>query len=268
MVCGTAFQTADGAEPDTTPPTGSVQKDALVGGQLTSSSQDSGGSCDNFTWLNYRISWTASDPSGIDDASMWRITSEGGGPEFLGWWSDSNNWPDQSFTELLGDYNGECGGGGLETDALAVTAYDAYGNAKWIEGAGGIANVIQENGASASDGSGPRPSMFTYSGSWTTSTCNCASGGRQVTTKQLGASVTFTATGKIALVMAKGPARGQADIFVDGARVATVDTRAAANTNRIVVWTRNLGVGNHTVQVRNLATTGRPRIDFDAVVFG
>lgn len=47
--------------------------------------------------------------------------------------------------------------------------------------------------------------------------------------------MTFTATGKIALVMANGPARGQAGIFVDGSRVGTADTRATANTNRIVV---------------------------------
>jgi hypothetical protein len=54
--------------------------------------------------------------------------------------------------------------------------------------------------------------------------------------------------------------------LVDGVRVSTVDTRAANNTNRIIVWTRTFGPGDHTVQIRNLATAGRPRIDFDAVV--
>lgn len=265
MVCGTAFQTANGAEPDTTPPTGTLQSDFIIGSQLSPSNMlnEDEDRCDNNTWLNFRISWTASDASGIDDYTMWDDNDEV--PDFLGWWSNSAEWPETALIGTLSDYHGDCGGGSLETRAYAVTAYDAYGNGKWIEG-GTRPTVYQENGMSQYAGN--HPSMFTYSGNWTTSTCNCASGGQQFTTKQLGASATFTATGKIALAMAKGPNRGQAEVFVDGVRVSTVDTRAATNTNRIVVWTRDLGVGNHTVRVRNLATSGRPRIDFDAVVFG
>jgi hypothetical protein len=43
-----------------------------------------------------------------------------------------------------------------------------------------------------------------------------------------------------------------------------VDTCAAANTNRVVMWDKGLlGTANHTIKVVNLATAGRPRIDID-----
>ena len=71
----------------------------------------------------------------------------------------------------------------------------------------------------------------------------------------------------VALVMAKGPARGKAAIYFDGGYVTTVDTYASVNTNRVVMWDKGLtGTANHTIKVVNLATSGRPRIDVDAYI--
>ncbi|HSS68137.1 MAG TPA: hypothetical protein VLK34_06260, partial [Nocardioidaceae bacterium] len=71
----------------------------------------------------------------------------------------------------------------------------------------------------------------------------------------------------LGLVMAKAPDRGKAAIFVDGVRVATVDTHAASKVNRTVVWRQTMaGNTGHTVKVVNLATAGRTRIDIDAFV--
>ena len=73
----------------------------------------------------------------------------------------------------------------------------------------------------------------------------------------------------VALVMAKGPARGKASIYLDGKYIKTIDTYAASNTNRVVMWdTEVAGTGNHTIKVVNQATSGRPRIDVDAYVRG
>lgn len=266
LVSGPAFQAASGAEPDTTAPTGTIRNDFIIGSQLSKSNLLNDDRCDNSTWLDYRISYKASDASGISDYTVWRVTSAEM-PHFLGWWSeDFAEWPERAFTDELSDYEGECGGGSLETDAFAVTAYDTYGNAKWIEGASDRPTVVQENGTSAS--AGTNRSLFTYSGKWSTQTGTFASGGRQVRTKQAGASVTFThGPGDLAIVMAKGPRRGKAAIVVDGVRVSTVDTNAASDRNRIIVWARDLGPGTHTVKIRNLATAGHPRIDFDAIVY-
>ena len=72
----------------------------------------------------------------------------------------------------------------------------------------------------------------------------------------------------VALVMAKGPGRGAFDVLLDGRRVATVDTYAATNTNRVVVLDRWMRAGTHTLTLVNAGTTGRPRVDLDAVLTG
>jgi hypothetical protein len=80
--------------------------------------------------------------------------------------------------------------------------------------------------------------------------------------------VTFTkefADGQhVAVVMAEGPGRGSADVSVDGTVVGTVDTRAAVNDNRLVVFDWKMTAGVHSVTVANSATPGHPRIDIDA----
>ena len=91
--------------------------------------------------------------------------------------------------------------------------------------------------------------------------------GDKIFASTLGATATITTNRtRVGLVMSKGPGRGRADITVDGAKVATIDTYAATTQNRIIVWTRDLGSGSHTVQIKNLATSGHPRIDLDAVL--
>jgi hypothetical protein len=48
--------------------------------------------------------------------------------------------------------------------------------------------------------------------------------------------------------------------------LANIDTFAAVNTNRVVVFQRMMPAGTHTVTIVNQATGGRPRIDLDAVM--
>ena len=55
-------------------------------------------------------------------------------------------------------------------------------------------------------------------------------------------------------------------MYVDGKRITTVNTYSATKANRKVVWVRKMGAGTHTITIVNLATTGRPRIDLDAVI--
>ena len=61
--------------------------------------------------------------------------------------------------------------------------------------------------------------------------------------------------------MAKGPDRGQAQVWLDGRKVATINTYSATKANRTVVWRANLAPGSHTIRVVNLATAGHPHID-------
>jgi hypothetical protein len=71
----------------------------------------------------------------------------------------------------------------------------------------------------------------------------------------------------VALVMETGPNRGAFELWIDGRLRAVVDTYAATTQHRTMVWTGQLrGTDAHTVELVNLATPGRPRIDLDAVV--
>ena len=70
----------------------------------------------------------------------------------------------------------------------------------------------------------------------------------------------------MAWVAPKSKARGKAVVYLDGAKVATVDLFSARTLARQVVFSRdNLDPATpHTLEVRNLATAGRSRVDVDA----
>ncbi len=112
---------------------------------------------------------------------------------------------------------------------------------------------------------------FAYSGAWKRVQVAGASGGyvqRSVTTANA-ATYSFSGT-DVALVSTLGPNRGIAEIWVDGAPVAMVDTYATNVTSAQVVWSAALTGGSHSVQVRvsgtrNASSTGN-RIDVDAVL--
>jgi hypothetical protein len=74
----------------------------------------------------------------------------------------------------------------------------------------------------------------------------------------------------IGFVSTLGPARGIAEIWLDGQFVASVDLYAASQTSRAVVWASPapLSPGTHTLQVRVTGTRNpsatKNRIDLDA----
>jgi hypothetical protein len=63
----------------------------------------------------------------------------------------------------------------------------------------------------------------------------------------------------------KGPTRGIARIYVDGALAATVDLGAPATTYRSVVWAQTWAKSaTRKLKVVVVGTPGRARIDIDA----
>jgi hypothetical protein len=64
------------------------------------------------------------------------------------------------------------------------------------------------------------------------------------------------------------PARGRADVYVDGVKTATVETYAAGTTPRRIVFTKSGLTGQHDMEVRVLgrkATAATStRVDVDA----
>lgn len=261
---------ATGAARDVTTPTLQVKVVPLVGSTISRSNyldDEQTGSCgggieNNYTSVQYRGTYNADDTEGgVSHYNWWRTYNHG--EDYLGSdWGGSRS----SFVSALGDYTGDCGGGQDQPEGLAVTAYDWAGNAKYVR-AGHQPSLIQENGNSA--WTAYHPATVTVSTGWRASVCTCASGGRQIYTTKRGATASIRTPdgGTVALVMARGPGHGKVNILVDGVRVTTIDNYAANNKNRLIVWQQTLALGtSHVIRIKNLATAGRPRSDFDAIV--
>jgi Carbohydrate esterase 2 N-terminal len=108
-----------------------------------------------------------------------------------------------------------------------------------------------------------------YTGAWTTGTCNCYSGGTDKFTQASGASASFTFTGsRIQFVSEQSATRGSFRVYLDGQAQTTVSNyNATATNNAVVVWSHTFPTsGKHTLKVVNLATSGHPRLDVDAFV--
>lgn len=111
-------------------------------------------------------------------------------------------------------------------------------------------------------------SLLSYTGSWSTGSWSSYFGGSSRYTTSAGASATYTFTGaSVAWVAVKGPTRGSAQVYVDGVLRATISLYASTTTAKAQVYAFNWSTsGPHTLRIVNLATSGHPRIDVDAIV--
>jgi hypothetical protein len=107
-------------------------------------------------------------------------------------------------------------------------------------------------------------SSLAYTGSWTTTSPSSMWGGRGRYSTSAGSAATLTFRGDaVAWVATKGPTRGAAKVYVDGALVGTVDLYASTTRYRQVVFSRDLAPGTHSLRVVVNGTGGRPRVDVD-----
>lgn len=233
---------------------------------------------DSYTWeVPVQLKWTVNDNSGeFCEFRLWQLAEEGYSEdpgEYAPTYLSSGRQVTPTTTQYRGslmDYDGGFGSGGDTHEGWAMRATDCAGNSTTIRiHSGSGPGVLQDDNYFANS-EAQDPGRIVYNGSWARTNCACASGGTMRTTSAKNASFTFTRVYErddhVALVMAKGPKRGKFDVFVDGTKTATVDTYAAANTNRVIVYDKWMPAGSHTVRVVNLATKNRPRIDLDAVL--
>jgi hypothetical protein len=207
-----------------------------------------------------RLAWKASSSAApIADYTVTPLWAEGPGNPYATISPVVLAWP--------GNYDGSCGGGG-DLYGWQITAIDTLGNAVTTE-VDSWPNFTRFDNTTAA---GPTEGTWSYSGTWAVSNCLCADGGRQTYSKQKNASASFAfndlVLGRhVALVMAEGPGRGSAQVYLDGVLKATINTHASINTNRVITWDSGaLTVGNHIVKIVNLATRGHPRIDVNAAL--
>lgn len=212
----------------TGPAIGAIQYAPTLGGQIGTS-------------FPAKVTWSASDASGISAYAAWLSTN--------GVWArltlPSSTSPSAAVVLTPG-----------RAYQIAVAAVDVRGN--WsnvrLTKVFGVA-ATQENATSV-----------TYSAGWLRKAWASASGGYLMSTGTVNASASFTFTGSsVAWVASKGPKRGVAKVYLDGVLSRTVDLYAATVADRIVAATAAWPTqGTHTIKVVVSGTAGRPIVEVDA----
>ncbi|MEU1125092.1 N-acetylmuramoyl-L-alanine amidase [Streptomyces sp. NPDC005899] len=136
-----------------------------------------------------------------------------------------------------------------------MTAYDRAGNGAAASVAG-TPVILQETSA-------------TKRGSWTTKSSSSYLGGKSLSSSTKGASLTWTFTGRSAAwVVSRASTSGQAQVYVDGVKAATVDLKSSTTKYRQAIWTKSWSASaKHTVKVVVVGTSGRPALTTDGLVY-
>jgi beta-N-acetylhexosaminidase len=191
-----------------------------------------------------RTTWSASDPCAI---SAYDLRRHGNPGSWLG-----QGLPGPRSTSIA-----EALTVGT-TYRYAARATDGAGNVSgWTDGASFRVLRTQQSVRS-----------ITYRGMWYTVSNRYASGGSIAYSAAAGASVSFRLTGfSVSWVAYRGPDRGSAAVYIDGAYRTKVSLYATTYRSKQIVyaasWARN---GTHTIRIVNLGTRGHSRVDVDAFV--
>lgn len=137
----------------------------------------------------------------------------------------------------------------------SMKAYDRAGNTATASVAG-TPVIVQESSA-------------TKSGTWTTRSSSSYLGGKSYSSSSKGASLSWTFTGRsVALVASRATTSGQAYVYVDGVKVSTVDLKSSTTKYRDALWTKSWSSSaKHTVKIVVVATSGRPTVTTDGIVY-
>ncbi len=108
-------------------------------------------------------------------------------------------------------------------------------------------------------------SAITYSSGWTLQALAGAYGGSVKYATVAGKTAKFSFTGsQVAWVSTIGTDRGSATASVDGGTATTVSTNGTSLKTAMVVYTKNVTAGAHSLLLKVLGTAGHPRVDVDA----
>jgi outer membrane protein assembly factor BamB len=141
---------------------------------------------------------------------------------------------------------------------MRARASDSAANvSRWAYSPRTVVAVVQENSTA-----------ITQSLSWQRVASASALGGWLDATSRSGAWARYRFSGRsVAWIAPVAPTRGRADVFVDGIRIARIDLWAPTFGSRRIVFQRSWpSSGTHTLEIRNLGTSSRPRIDLDALL--
>ncbi|MGQ4360596.1 N-acetylmuramoyl-L-alanine amidase [Streptomyces sp. SAS_272] len=139
--------------------------------------------------------------------------------------------------------------------AFSLTAQDLAGNTA-TAAMSGTAVIVQETAA-------------TKTGTWTKKASSSYLGGASLSSSAKNASLSWTFTGRsVAWIVSRAATSGQAVIYVDGTKTATVDLKSTATAFRNALWTKSWSsAGKHTIKIVVSATSGRPAVTTDGIAY-
>ncbi|MFD3452724.1 peptidoglycan recognition protein [Streptomyces sp. NPDC058691] len=109
----------------------------------------------------------------------------------------------------------------------------------------------------------------TRSGTWTAKSSTSYLGGKSLTSSSKNAGLTWTFTGRsVGWVVSRASTSGQAYVYVDGVRKATVDLKSSTTLYRQTIWSTSWTTSaKHTLKIVVVGTTGRPTITTDGITY-
>jgi Tol biopolymer transport system component len=105
---------------------------------------------------------------------------------------------------------------------------------------------------------------------WHSVTSSTYWGGTAKYASTASSTASYTFTGRsFAWVSLKASTRGKANVYVDGVLKATIDLKSTSTLKQQLVWaTTFASSARHTVMIKVLGTSGRPRVDVDGFFYG
>ncbi|MFJ4849687.1 MULTISPECIES: peptidoglycan recognition protein [unclassified Streptomyces] len=106
-------------------------------------------------------------------------------------------------------------------------------------------------------------------GTWSAKSSTSYLGGKSLTSSSKNASLTWTFTGRsVGWVVSRASTSGQAYIYVDGKKTATVELKSAGTLYRQTIWSTSWSTSaKHTLKIVVVGTSGRPAITTDGITY-
>lgn len=106
-------------------------------------------------------------------------------------------------------------------------------------------------------------------GSWSAKSSSSYLGGKSLTSSSKNASLSWTFTGRsVGWVVSRASTSGQAYVYVDGKKTATVDLKSSSTLYRQTIWSTSWSTSaKHTLKIVVVGTSGRPAITTDGITY-
>jgi uncharacterized protein with LGFP repeats len=188
----------------------------------------------NTTAVPVRLSWKATDNAALKSVALTAPTAATYGPTVTGADLTAKSGTATTWAMKATDYAGNTG-----TASVIATPV-----------------ILQETSA-------------VKSGTWTTRSSTSYLGGKSYSSSAKNASLTWTFTGRSAAwAVSRASTSGQAYVYVDGTKVATVDLKSTTTKYRQAIWTKSWSSSaKHTVKIVVVGTSGRPTVTTDGLLY-